>query len=148
MKRWERIGALILVLFGMGAALGAWRMDLGNFHQPGPGFFPFWLSGSLALISSIYLFTQLGPDPKSIALWAQGSWVRPALATGIMLAYTQLLGWTGFFSATFILFIAWLIVIEREKWRTVGLVSVLGTACLYFIFTVFLKIPLPKGLLF
>jgi hypothetical protein len=54
----------------------------------------------------------------------------------------------GFFSATFLLFLAWLILIEREKWLTVGLVSVLGTLSLFLVFTVFLKVPLPKGAIF
>jgi hypothetical protein len=65
-----------------------------------------------------------------------------------MLAFTLLMGWLGFFSATFLLFVAWLIVVEKEKWLTVGTVSLLGTLGAYILFAMLLKVPLPKGLLF
>jgi hypothetical protein len=65
-----------------------------------------------------------------------------------MLVYAVLMGVLGFFSSMFLLFLAWLIIIEREKWLMVGLVSILGTLGFYLVFTVFLKVPLPKGFLF
>jgi hypothetical protein len=65
-----------------------------------------------------------------------------------MLLFTLSMGWLGFFASTFLLFLAWLIVIERERWVTVGTVSVLGTLGAYLLFSVLLKVPLPKGLLF
>jgi len=148
MKKWERAAAIFLTLIGIGAATQAREMGFGNFHHPGPGFFPFWLSFFLAIVSVIYLLTQSGKDFQPAPLWKKRTWVRPFLATVVLLIYANLLSWIGFFSATFFLFLVWLIIIEREKWLTVGLVSVLGTAGLYFIFTVFLKIPLPKGMLF
>jgi len=148
MKKWERIAALLLTLIGVGGALEARGMGLGNFHHPGPGFFPFWLSALLGLVSFIYLLTQLGTDRNPMALWSHRRWVRPTLATGVMFFYAILLGWIGFFSATFLLFLIWLVLIEQEKWLRVGLVSVLGTACLYLVFRLFLRVPLPKGFLF
>jgi putative tricarboxylic transport membrane protein len=148
MKKWERIAAAVLTLIGAGAALEAWNLGLGDFHQPGPGFFPLWLSLILAFVSFLYLLTRMGADPQPVALWTKKTWFRPTLAAGIMLAFANLLGWLGFFSSTFFLFVVWLILIEREKWLTIGLVSVLGTLCLYLVFTLFLKIPLPKGILF
>jgi hypothetical protein len=65
-----------------------------------------------------------------------------------MFLYTLAMDWIGFFSATFLLFLVWLILIEREKWLTVGLVSVLGTLSFFLVFTVFLKVPLPRGIIF
>jgi hypothetical protein len=58
------------------------------------------------------------------------------------------MGELGFFSSTFLLFLAWMIIIEREKWKTIGLVSLVGTFCFYLVFAFFLKVPLPKGILF
>jgi len=148
MKRWERIAAAILTLVGVAAAAIAYDLGLGDFQHPGPGFFPFWLSLILALVSFVYFLSQLGADSRRVLLWDQQTWVRPSLAAAVMFLYSLTMGWIGFFSATFLLFLAWLIFIEREKWLTVGMVSVLGTLSLYFIFTVFLKVPLPKGAIF
>ncbi len=148
MKKWERIAAAILIFIGVAAAAIAYDLGFGDFHQPGPGFFPFWLSGILALVSFLYFLTRLGSESERLPLWERRTWFRPSMAAAVMFVYSLAMGWIGFFSATFLLFLAWLIAIEREKWLTVGLVSVLGTASLYLIFIVFLKVPLPKGVLF
>jgi putative tricarboxylic transport membrane protein len=148
MRRWERVAAAFLIFLGLGSAVLAYRMGFGDLRQPGPGFFPFWLSTFLAVLAFIYYFTKWGLDSKPGRLWERGEWVRPSLAALAMFVYTLIMGELGFFSATFLLFLAWLIIIEREKWLTIGLVSVVGTLTLYLVFTVFLKVPLPKGLLF
>ncbi len=148
MKKKERIAAAILAFLGIAAAAMAYEMGFGDFHHPGPGFFPFWLSAILALVSFIYFLTRLGQDSKRTTLWHRQAWVRPSLAALVMFIYSLAMGWIGFFPATFLLFLVWLIFIEREKWKTVGLVSLLGTFSLYLVFTVFLKVPLPKGVLF
>ena len=148
MKKWERIAAAFLAFIGGGAAALAYRMGLGTMHYPGPGFFPFWLAAILALVSFLFFLTRVGIDPQPVSLWTKQPWIRPVLAAIVMFIYTFLIDWTGFFSATFLLFLSWLILIEREKWLTVGLVSILGTTGLYLVFTIFLKVPLPKGILF
>jgi putative tricarboxylic transport membrane protein len=148
MRRWERITAAFLIFLGVGAAALAYRMGIGDLHHPGPGFFPFWLSTFLAALGFIYFLTRLGLDSKKGRLWEKGALVRPFLAALVMFVYTVLMGELGFFSATFLLFLAWMIIIEREKWLTIGLVSILGTLGFYLVFTVFLKVPLPKGFFF
>ena len=148
MRRWERWTAAFLIFFGVGAAAMAFRMGLGDLRHPGPGFFPFWLAAILSFLSFIYLFTNLGSQGAAGSLWEKGGWVRPFLAAVVMFVYTVLMGNLGFFSSTFLLFLAWLIIIEREKSKTVGLASIVGTFCFYLVFAFFLKVPLPKGILF
>ncbi len=148
MKRWERIAAAILTFIGVATAAIAFDMGFGDFNHPGPGFFPFWLSVILALVSFVYFLANLGADSHRVSLWEKHTWVRPSLAAVVMFLFALSMGWIGFFSSTFLLFLAWLIFIEREKWLTVVLVSTLGTACLYLAFTVFLQVPLPKGAIF
>ncbi len=148
MKRFERIAAGALLTVGAGAAYGAIEMGYGSVRFPGPGFLPFWLAASLAVTAGIYLVACLGPDDTARPLWDPGTWRRPALSAIVMLGFTLLMGWVGFFTATFLLYLAWLVLIERARWTTVGAVSVLGTLGAYILFAVLLKVPLPKGLLF
>ena len=148
MKRWERIAAAILTFIGVAAAVLAYDLGFGTIYHPGPGFFPFWLSLILAFVSFLYFLNQLGADSQRVRLWEKHTWIRPSLAAGVMFLYSLAMSWIGFFSATFLLFLAWLILIERERWLTVGLISVLGTLSLYFIFIVFLRVSLPKGAIF
>ncbi len=148
MRRWERWTAAFLIFLGVGAAALAFRMGFGDLRHPGPGFFPFWLSAILAFLSFIYLFTNLGFHAQAKPLWEKRAWTRPSLAALVMFGYTVLMGELGFFSSTFLLFLAWLIIIEREKWKTISLASIVGTFCFYLVFGFFLKVPLPRGILF
>lgn len=147
MKKWERLAALLLVGVGVGAAIMAYRMGLGTLAAPGSGFFPFWVSLLLVIISLFYLLTQLGRDPRALPFWEGRSWLKPLLGAGIMFLYVLFMAWLGFFLATFLLFIIWL-GMEREKPLTIGLVATIGTLCVYLLFSRFLQIPLPVGRLF
>ena len=148
MKRFERSAAVALLTFGAGAAYMAVEMGYGSVRFPGPGFLPFWLAASLAVTAAIYLAANLGPESAARPLWDPGTWRRPALSAVVMLGFTLLMGWIGFFTATFLLYLAWLVLIERARWLMVGAVSVLGTLGAYILFAVLLQVPLPKGLFF
>ncbi len=147
MKKWDRLAALVLAAVGIGAAVMAFLMGLGTFSNPGPGFFPFWLALFLTAIALLIFLGQLGRDTESAPLWTGRSWLRPALAISIMLAFALCLNWFGFFPATFLLFVIWLLV-EGEKPVTIGSVAVFGTAGVYLLFTKLLQVPLPEGRLF
>jgi putative tricarboxylic transport membrane protein len=148
MKRYERIAAGLHLALGAGAAWMAVEMGYGSVRFPGPGFLPFWLAILLALTAGIYLLARLGPDAARQPLWERGVWRGPTLAAVIMLLFTLLMGWLGFFASTFLLFLAWLILIERERWWVIAATAVLGTTCAYVLFSVLLKVPLPQGLFF
>jgi len=147
-NRCERIAAGVFLAIGVGAAHLALQMGFGSAHVPGPGFLPFWLAVLLTLTAGLYYLARLGPDAAVRPLWEGGTWRRPGLSAIVMLLFTLGMGWLGFFTATFLLYLAWLILIERERWLTVGVVSVLGTLGAYILFAVLLKVPLPRGLLF
>jgi len=148
MKRFERIAAGALFVVGSGAAYLAVEMGYGSARFPGPGFLPFWIASLLALTAGLYFLARLGPDTAPRRLWERDAWRRPGLSAVIMLLFTLLMGWLGFFASTFLLFLAWLIAVERERWLTIGAVSALGTLGAYILFAVLLKVPLPKGFLF
>ena len=147
MKKWDRIAAVVLILVGIGAAFGALEIGFGSFKSPGPGFLPFWLSVVLTIISAVYLMINLGPDAK-VKLWPEKTWFRPLVAILVMFAYGYFMKWFGFCTATLVLFVTWMTVVAKEKWSTVALVSILTTVIAYLLFEVFLKVPLPKGILF
>lgn len=144
MKKWERLAGLILAAVGLTAAIMAYRMGLGMVAAPGPGFFPFWLSLLLTVIAFLYFLGQRGRDASSAPLWPERSWLKPALAAGIMALYAFLLGWLGFFPSTLLLLVIWL-AMEGEKPRTTALVGIIGTYGLFLLFALFLQVPLPPG---
>lgn len=147
MKKWDRIAAVFLILVGIGAAFGALKIGFGSFRSPGPGFLPFWLSVVLTIVSAVYFIINLGHDAK-VKLWPEKTWFRPLVAIVVMFAYGFFMKWFGFCTATLLLFVTWMTVVAKEKWSTVALVSILTTVITYLLFEVFLKVPLPKGILF
>lgn len=147
MKKWDRIAAVVLILVGIGAAFGALEIGFGSFRSPGPGFLPFWLSVVLTIISAVYFIINLGRDAK-VKLWPEKTWFRPLVAIVVMFAYGYFMKWFGFCTATLLLFVTWMTVVAKEKWSTVALVSISTTVITYLLFEVFLKVPLPKGILF
>jgi hypothetical protein len=54
----------------------------------------------------------------------------------------------GFLITTFIFLVIWMGVIERVRWLTIISVSIGTTAALYFIFALFLDVPLPSEALY
>lgn len=148
MKKWERIGAVIMLLIGLGSAGMALNIGFGTFTSPGPGFFPLWLALLLAIIAGLYLVSLRGGGNSAAAFWPAGSWRRPALAMVMMFGYTVLLENLGFCTATLLLFAGWLRIIERRRWQTVLWVAFGGAVSAYLLFAFLLEVPLPKGVLF
>ena len=146
MKRWDRIAAAALLLIGVAGAAGAWKIGFGDFKSPGPGFFPFWLALLLSGLSLAFFVRRLGADVAALALWPGRSWVRPLKAACVMFGYVLLIGWLGFISSSALLFAAWLRIVEHSSWKSVAMLVVCGTACLY-LFTRALSISLPAGIL-
>lgn len=148
MMRWERVGAVALLLVGIGAAIMALGIGFGNFTSPGPGFFPFCLAVLLVVIAGLYLGRLRGDGNTAAAFWPAGCWRRPFLAMGLMFGYTLLLENLGFCTATLLFFAGWLRIVERQSWRTVVWVAVGGSVSAYLVFTFLLEVPLPQGVLF
>lgn len=145
MKRWERLAAVALFLVGVAGVIGAWKIGFGSFGSPGPGFFPFWLSIVLIVICFVFFFRNLRTDSRPVALWSKNAWQKPLKALCVMFAYVFLIGQIGFISSSALMFVAWLRIVEHSSWKSVVMLVVCGTTCLY-LFTTLLSIPLPKGI--
>lgn len=122
------------------------RLSLDTIHNPGPGFVPFFLGLSLALLS---LLSFMVPDRqvKPEAFWnnlERGKSIFFIFAgLGI---YLVLLSIAGFFIDTFLLMI-YLMKFSGEKGYKRALVtSALTMVFIYFLFYKLLSIPLPKGM--
>src|SRR3990170_7361976 len=93
----EVIGSLFWMAVGISFALGAVKLKLGTFRNPGPGFIP--LGMSLLLLSfSLFNLTKGLINP---ARYASGiPWKRPALVVASVLLYMWLLVLIGFLPST------------------------------------------------
>jgi len=123
------------------------RLKLDNIHNPGPGFMPFFLGLSLALLSILSLFF---PDrrKKVAAFW--DDWQRGRSTFYIFagsIVYLLLFKILGFYIDTFLLMV-YLIKLSGEKgYKRPLVVSLLTMVVTYLLFYKLLFIPFTKGIL-
>ncbi|MDQ0218160.1 hypothetical protein J2S21_001254 [Peribacillus cavernae] len=114
---------------------------------PGPGFFPLWLSGGLAVVSLIYIITSIKKDGILLSeIIPRGEGARNILS---LLAGTLFLlltiNYIGFVLAASILLFC--LLVRFYRWYLGLGISLVVSLCLFFIFYTLLGIPLPVNYL-
>ena len=140
------VGLLVAAVLGYQAAALPYYTRIG----PGPGFFPRWLCGILALLSlGVIARVTLGRDDAAtrIALpdrQAALQIVGVVVALFAVAAATTTLG----FRLTMLVFVAGLLVaLGARSWIAIALCAVAGSFGVFHVFFYWLKVPLPIGAL-
>jgi putative tricarboxylic transport membrane protein len=145
MTIYERNAGIFFVL--LGAAVAGYSLSslqLGTIHQPGPGLFPFISGAGIAVLSVFWLTANRKCLTKAEKLWEKGQLIGPVLAVVITVIYTALMEPLGYIPSTMLFLAAWQKIIERESWRKTLIVTVIGTAAMYFLFVYLLSTALPE----
>jgi putative tricarboxylic transport membrane protein len=139
----NRIAGAFFLLLGLGAVIGAVRLQVGNLDEPQPGFFPF-VSGLLLMVLSAILIVRDWRG-HSYETEAFGD-VRPPLFALLGLsALVVLLTPLGYVVATAILAIVLLFVLGvRKIWVFAVAVPAVSIGS-YALFDRLLDVPLPAG---
>lgn len=140
---WISIGVIICLI--------SCQLELGSFHQPGPGFVAFlsglFLSGIglMMVISKILRRSNrggLGSSKFRIPMWD-----RLLYTMGLLLLYILLIEPIGFILSTVLLMFGLLWDFKRKQlWRSL-LFSIGIAVASYLIFEVWLRCQLPKGVI-
>lgn len=142
-------GAVIL-------ALGGWllaeslRFSFLLSGVPGPGFLPFWIACGI-IVSGLALIAK-GIRPASIVQeaiqWPGSSgWRRVGLMLAALTVSFLLLETLGFIVITTLFMAVAIFCLGERSWRILIMVPPLLALALYGVFEVWLRVPLPKGLL-
>lgn len=147
----DRIFGVIGLLLSLWSFLESRRWDYMAEYSPGPGFFPFWLGITLAIISCYLLYETFRRKPseedrKSVlprkqALYRVGS---------IMLVFTGVVVFMGTlgFTVAITLFVG-TILYALEKYsiyKSVGY-AIAYSATVWFVFTYLMEMTFPVGFL-
>lgn len=148
MKKSDRLISLIMIVFGLYIAFEGYRLKLGTFHEPKPGFLIFWagiiLTGlSIALL--IQTFLSGGEDKRT--LWKGIQWTKVIKLMAALIAFALVFKWMGFFLSTFLLLLFLLKGLEPQRWRVALAVSIITIVLCYLVFGVFLEFRFPAGIL-
>ncbi len=141
------MGIFLLVCAGL---MFKTSLDYGYYgkYGPGPGFFPVWISGGLIILSILYILESVKQTGHSFAeIFPQGRDFSYMLTVIVSIsALILMIDYTGYIVAGIIML---LLLFRREyQWHWAIGLSVVTALCLYVVFQVFLKIPLPQSAFF
>ncbi len=148
MKKPDRSSSLLWLLFSLFVCWESRKLNIGTFHSPGPGLFPFWLAVILGGLSLLLFSLSFG----SVSAGGEGifkniKWWKILLILVSLFAYSLVLEHLGFVLATFFLVILLIRIIERKNWIMVITVGVSSALLSYLVFQVWLQTQLPRGIL-
>lgn len=146
MRTWDRLSAVLLLL----AALVVWReasrVPAGGLSHPGPGFLPLVAAGLLGLLSAgLFVEASLRRREAAAALLAPApAWRKIGAMMAGLVVYALVLEKVGYLLSTAPL-LALFMILERQRWVTVVAMALAATLASYWLFAVWLQVPLPKG---
>jgi hypothetical protein len=151
-------GAIALFCFGAVTVLLSLQYPVGSLRMPGSGFLPLALGVMLMALAAAQCAQVRAARPKPVESKAvepaapgkagEGAPARRVLYfMGAVAAATALLGPLGFVPMSFLLMLVLLRVMGECRWAACGLIALASSAASQLVFVIWLKIPLPQGLL-
>jgi hypothetical protein len=143
------IGGGFFFLLAVGVIASSLTIGIGELHNPGPGFFPFWIGLLLGLLALLLLRICLIKKkiPSGLAgLWQDMDWQKIVIVVTSLLAYGLMLPKAGYILATLALMIILFYLGKMKVWKVI-LSSIMAVLFSYGLFHLLLKAPLPKGIL-
>jgi hypothetical protein len=144
MKKREKITLYLWLLFSLFICVQSWRLGLGTFKSPGPGFLPFGVALAIALFSIILLLKERGKQRGGAVppLFQTESLWKVVLVICLLFLYPFSLKLLGFFLSTLFFMGVALKMIELQKWK---LVTVAASVVFYTLFLCLVANPTIPG---
>ncbi len=157
MRAYETLFAGLVLAAGIVYEVMAWRMPRGRIGYPGPGFFPVVVGAVLVLTAAACLIQALligrpggpavEPGEKAPPVAQDRQVVRIWLLVGFLVLYALALQPLGFPVAIIVFLMAAIWVFGYRRWLPALGIAVALTFISYLTFVVWLKVPLPLGVL-
>jgi putative tricarboxylic transport membrane protein len=149
----EAVNTLFLLFFAIFIAIESYRLGLGEWRNPGPGFFAFGGAAILGLTSlSAFLREVRKMFRKNISDLASApepvQWSKVVLfVIAAMMVYAAIFEKIGFVPTSFLLIAFLLRVVGRQRWVVTILTALFCSFAAYVLFHMLLGCDLPRGIL-
>jgi putative tricarboxylic transport membrane protein len=146
----EIAGSLFWILIAVWVIVSSIKLGVGEFHNPGPGFFPFWSALLLGILASMMLAgsflkkekTEIG---QKAHLWQDLNWGKNITVIAALFAYCLVLTKLGYILSTLGLMIVLFYIGKMKLWAVLT-GALLAVALSFGLFYYGLKTPLPIGI--
>lgn len=152
MKQIGKQEGFIWIAIGVGICCLSWRIHLGSFNEPGPGFVAFAAGIALVVIGMIMTLSKTLPkgstDSGRSANHPFLKLPRFSLVytVGVLLVYGLVLNFLGYLISTFLLMFALFNDRRTSRFSSSILASLLTVVITYLIFETWLRVQLPRGI--
>jgi putative tricarboxylic transport membrane protein len=146
----EIIGLVVWLLIAAYVLISSWNLGLGEYENPGPGFFPFWsalllgVSASL-MIGIICLKKEIVTIEEESPLWKDLNWGKNITVTAALFAYCLVLTRLGYVLSTLGLMMVLFYIGKMKLWVVIA-GALLAVGLSYSLFYYGLQTPLPIGI--
>jgi putative tricarboxylic transport membrane protein len=133
---------IVILLFAVTIFIQSFSYNYNSKMGPGPGLLPVWLSGSLIILSMIYLVKAMKSTKSNESVLPKGKSLRNVLTILFaLIVFMLVVSLAGFMIAgTLFLYI---LLIRVYKWYINLGISIGVTGVLFLLFYKLLSVPLP-----
>lgn len=134
---------IFLLLFSFVLLYQSFAFSYSDEYGPGPGFFPVWLSGSLLILSLLYIYESIRThDSAQEPVMPRGEGLKKNLFVAFsLIMFVVLLNFAGFvLSGVIFLYI---LLYKAYRWYISAGISLGVTLFVFWLFSSIFGIPLP-----
>lgn len=145
------VGTIFWLAIGVYVAITAYRLGLGSFRQPGPGFIFFLAALLLIILSTVEVLTiiigkpEKGKDEVEKPIWSGLRWGKVLLVLVGLSIYVYIFNFLGFLLSTFLLMVFLFKAVEPTRWWISILGGLITIFIAYGVFSLWLNVPFPQG---
>lgn len=148
MKESDRYISILWAALGLYLVFEGYRLKLGTFREPGPGFLIFCAGVSLSALSmALFFHTYFSKEDKKRVSWKGLQWPKVIKLMTSLLVYALVFKSMGFLVSTFLLLLFLFKGLEPQRWAIALVLSTTVIALCYLVFVVFLEFHFPEGIL-
>jgi len=144
MRKAEQIVSFIVMIIAAAAYIQTMQFPSLEGFETGPSFVPRIYSIILLVLGAILFLQSFRSSTAKLPEKVKDT----LIIMGLMLIYLFLVEWIGFNISTPIILIIFLAYLKVKNWISYVAFPIGVTLCIYFIFQVFLGVPIPEGTIF
>jgi putative tricarboxylic transport membrane protein len=140
-----RVSGLVVAGLGVAACILARSLPAQTGFGLGPAFLPFW-TGIVLAVGGLWLCARSTADTE-VSWPASRGFARAAFGFVLLLLYALALQPLGYLISTAVFLVITILLLEPVRFTRALVVGIASAAFLFLIFRVWLRIPLPGGVL-